>query len=199
MNLLIASSGLAKDNRPLSANNIYLTTISMNTSNTFSLDFSQPEEVAQWRATNDNVMGGLSTGQAQFNNNSLLFSGYISTENNGGFSSIYRSVNFLPINADAVEIDVQGDGLRYQLRMAIFINGYRLAYKHDFDTKVDKRQRITLLLRDFKATFRGRLITNAPTLQAQDIRQVGFLVTNKVDGPFSLSVNSLRVLSTTSP
>ena len=140
-------------------------------------------------------MGGLSKGGAKFSDNSLLFTGYISTANNGGFSSIYRSINPLPVNADAVEIDVQGDGLRYQLRMTIFINGYRLAYKHDFDTRLGKRQRIVMYLRDFKATFRGRLIANAPLLQAVDIRQLGFLNTNKEDGPFSLTVNRLTVFS----
>jgi hypothetical protein len=87
-----------------------------------------------------------------------------------------------------VTIDVQGDGQSYQLRLVVYVNGYRLAYKHDFDTKAGKRQKLSFNLSDFKASFRGRIINNAPSLASQHIKETGFLMTKKRPGKFNLSL-----------
>jgi hypothetical protein len=87
-----------------------------------------------------------------------------------------------------VTIDVQGDGQSYQLRLVVYVNGYRLAYKHDFDTKAGERQKLSFNLRDFKASFRGRIINNAPSLASQHIKETGFLMTKKRPGKFNLSL-----------
>ena len=41
-----------------------------------------------WRAVNDGVMGGLSEGDLELRDGVLNFSGVLSLENNGGFSSL---------------------------------------------------------------------------------------------------------------
>ena len=120
-----------------------------------------------------------------------IFSGDISLDNNGGFSSVFRAVGGLPESFDKVVIDAEGDGQAYQLRLVVYINGYRLAYKHDFQTVSNKREKLIFTLSDFKASFRGRIITNAPLLKSEDIREVGFLMTKKAAGKFSLSVFEL--------
>ena len=43
-----------------------------------------------WQVINDDVMGGLSLGSTTLLDTSFMFSGDISIENNGGFSSVYR-------------------------------------------------------------------------------------------------------------
>ena len=88
-------------------------------------------------------------------------------------------------------IDVAGDGLTYQLRMIVKLDGYRLAYKHDFHTVAGQRNELSFKLANFQASFRGRVISDAPTLQLQKIREVGFLVTRKVAGAFSLAISSI--------
>jgi hypothetical protein len=50
-------------------------------------------ETEGWRITNDSVMGGKSAGHFILQQNYALFSGNISLENNGGFSSVYRSIS----------------------------------------------------------------------------------------------------------
>jgi hypothetical protein len=97
----------------------------------------------------------------------------------------------LPKAIETVTIDIQGDGQTYQLRMVVQLDGYRLAYKHSFNTVVGQREKLTFTLADFQASFRGRNISNAPLLKSEDIREVGFLVAKKVAGKFSLSVFSL--------
>jgi hypothetical protein len=160
------------------------------------IDFTNTVEPQRWRATNDGVMGGLSQGGLKFSDEVSVFSGNISLENNGGFSSIYRPVVPLERGLDAATIEFIGDGLTYQMRVAVAINGYRVSYKHEFKTQAGVRQSVTLPLSDFKAVFRGRIIQGAPTLKSEDIRQVGFLVTSKQQGPFALTLFSLKIQPT---
>ena len=52
-------------------------------------DFSDKSSLRYWSVIDDGVMGGRSRGRLQIENNDTgLFSGKISLENNGGFSSI---------------------------------------------------------------------------------------------------------------
>lgn len=157
------------------------------------IDFTEQESVNNWRITNDGVMGGESKGRFLFEQDKGIFTGHISLENNGGFSSVFRMIEPLPKNRETVTIDVEGDGITYQLRMIVSLDGYRLAYKHSFNTVAGQRETLTFTLADFQASFRGRIITDAPVLKSEDIRQVGFLVTKKFEGKFSLSVFSVQI------
>ncbi|MFT5851589.1 MAG: hypothetical protein ACI87J_001562 [Colwellia sp.] len=157
------------------------------------INFTEQKNADNWRITNDSVMGGKSEGRFLFEQDSGIFTGYISLENNGGFSSVFRMIEPLPKNLETVSIDVEGDGITYQLRMIVSLDGYRLAYKHNFETVAGQRETLTFTLADFQASFRGRIMTNAPVLKSEDIRQVGFLITKKVAGKFSLSVFSLHI------
>jgi hypothetical protein len=47
---------------------------------------------------------------------------------------------------------------------------------------------MTYQLSDFVATFRGRNIPNAPELTPDKIREIGFLMTKKKAGPFSIAI-----------
>ena len=64
---------------------------SMLSSNGQTLDIVFPEKeigVDNWNIVNDGVMGGISTSSLSINSNSILiFKGYLSLENNGGFAS----------------------------------------------------------------------------------------------------------------
>ncbi|MFT5294631.1 MAG: hypothetical protein ACI9YH_000637 [Colwellia sp.] len=156
----------------------------------YMITFSSQEK-NRWRITNDGVMGGLSYGKMIVEKGSGTFSGQISLDNNGGFSSVFRAVEDLSPSLNKLVIDIEGDGQLYQLRLMTNINGYRLAYKHDFKTTANKREKFIFQLTDFQATFRGRNINNAPLLTSEDIRDVGFLMTKKITGKFALSVFQL--------
>jgi hypothetical protein len=146
-------------------------------------------ETEGWRITNDSVMGGKSAGHFILQQNYALFSGNISLENNGGFSSVYRSISPLEKALSRVCIKVKGDGLTYQLRLSVNVDGYRLAYKHNFTTIADQLAQLSFLLTDFQA--RGRNIAKAPILLSENIIEIGFLVKRTVSGPFSLAIKSV--------
>ncbi|WP_341206854.1 CIA30 family protein [uncultured Psychrosphaera sp.] len=162
------------------------------TPHSHSIDFSQAEEIKHWRITDDEVMGGRSQGKIHFENGYGIFSGYISLENNGGFSSTFRPIDPLSSHLKTVAINVMGDGLIYQLRMITMVDGYRLSYKHNFATTYGQRQTIRFLLKDFQASFRGRMIANAPLLASEDIIEIGLLINNKKPETFSLSLFNMQ-------
>lgn len=151
----------------------------------------EAQHIDSWRITDDGVMGGKSAGRFTLHKDHAIFSGNISRENNGGFSSVYRTISPLEKALKTVSIKVKGDGLTYQLRLSVNIDGYRLAYKHNFTTMVDQQAQFSFLLTDFQATFRGRNIPNAPILLSENIIEMGFLVTRETAGPFSLAIEGV--------
>ena len=54
----------------------------------FTIDFGKEGRVNDWYVVTDRVMGGVSTSKVAYSKESLVFSGYVSLENNGGFASI---------------------------------------------------------------------------------------------------------------
>ena len=156
------------------------------------IDFTQASEHQQWSAINDNVMGGISTGGLIYDDGISQFRGELSLENNGGFSSINRSVESVNSDVDSIELKFVGDGRTYQLRFTTWIDGNRTNYKHSFETIKGEQLKKVFQLNDFKAVFRGQLLSGAPRLEAQDIKQIGFLIADKQPLPFELNLIQIQ-------
>ena len=82
-------------------------------------DFAPP--AGAWRFFTDQVMGGVSTGEArivQGDRAALRLTGRVSTENRGGFIQARRDLpEGLPEDTQALQITVRGDGQRYFLHL----------------------------------------------------------------------------------
>ena len=155
---------------------------------------NQLNMVDDWKVTNDGVMGGLSSGQVAVINDNIHFSGQIAIDNNGGFTSVFMPID-VPDNTATIRITVIGDGNNYQFRFRSEVQGYMLAYKMYFTTSPNKAVTHTFKLSEFKASFRGRDISNAPLLQASSIAAMGFLFSAKQPQQFSLSILSIDFFS----
>ena len=156
------------------------------------IDFTKPTEYQKWLAVNDNVMGGISIGQITYDGELSRFQGELSLVNNGGFSSIKRSIEPLPREVNTVELMFFGDGRTYQLRLTTWKDGSPINYQHEFSTMKGKPQKKVFNLQDFQAVFRGRLLSEAPELVADEIKQVGFLIADKQAQPFTLNLNQIQ-------
>ncbi|MEZ9393786.1 CIA30 family protein [Vibrio splendidus] len=156
------------------------------------IDFTQASEHQNWTVTNDDVMGGISTGELIYLNNMSRFRGELSLENNGGFSSVKRSIESPAHKIDSAELVFVGDGRTYQLRLTTSKDGNRVQYKHDFDTIKGQQFSKAFHLNDFQAVFRGRLLSDAPELKARDIKQIGFLIADKQPSHFELDLIQLQ-------
>ena len=153
-------------------------------------DFQTATHYPAWQIVNDDVMGGLSTSRFQYlTNGGAVFSGAVSLENNGGFASVRSSpVRENLRGLDTFVLRVRGDGRRYKLTVRIESGFDAPIYQCTFPTKRGEWQEHRLLLKDFVPTFRGRVLTDVPPLDPAKVTSIGFLISEKQDGPFQLEV-----------
>jgi len=154
-------------------------------------NFEEEEQLSGWRVVNDGVMGGISRGQMNpGENNSAVFSGEISLENNGGFSSVRTAPREYGLqDFSGILLRVRGDGKKYQLRLRMDERFDGIAYRYPF---IAENQRWTIIKVEFSQcvpVFRGRIIRDAPPLLPSDIQQLGFLIADKQQGPFRLEID----------
>jgi len=159
------------------------------------IDFETRAETNLWRAVNDGVMGGRSSGGPVFETDKLIFSGVINT-NGGGFSSIRRPVQPGEMqSAKAVTMRVKSDGRAYRLRFRtnVTYRGRRIAFQKPLPVaKAGEWQIVTVTLDNMRASLFGRTITGASFVPA-DIIETGFILADGQDGPFRFEVNWMRI------
>jgi monofunctional biosynthetic peptidoglycan transglycosylase len=157
--------------------------------NSMMIDFEGSAEAGRWYTVDDVVMGGVSQGAFTVTPTAVgIFSGELSLENNGGFSSVRRDIDGLG-SVDAIALRVRGDGRRYQFRLKMDQSDRAPSYRAEFDTQPDEWLTITLPLQSFEPVFRGRIVENAPTLTAEEIKEIGFLLADKQEGEFRLEID----------
>ena len=103
--------------------------LSFQTSTITIADFKNQQDISNWFVVNDGVMGGYSNGSISLSDDGYgLYQGYVTTRNNGGFSSIrYRFKPKQISKYTHVSLRVRGDGKIYQFRIK---NQYSEKIKH---------------------------------------------------------------------
>jgi NADH dehydrogenase [ubiquinone] 1 alpha subcomplex assembly factor 1 len=151
-------------------------------------DFEPGSTLNDWVVINDGVMGGRSRGSLVLNTaGNGVFSGQISLENNGGFSSVrYRSGLVISGGYSKVVLRIKGDGKRYQFRIREKKEDYYSFIRY-FDTSGDW-QTIELPLGSFYPVFRGRRL-NLPNFKGETLEEIGFLIGNNRREPFELEID----------
>ena len=150
---------------------------------------------SDWRMINDTVMGGISASKLDIDKGTATFSGTLSLEQNGGFASTRTSLS-TPVTSDIqmIRLQVKGDGRDYQLRLRTDNQWDSFAYSSPFNTQKDSWITLQLSPSDFTAVYRGRSV-DAPALNFNNIKQLGFLVADKQAGEFELSFKEINFIS----
>jgi len=161
--------------------------------NLILFDFNRGSETDNWTVINDVVMGGRS--EADFSicpDGYGVFSGQVSLDNNGGFSSIrYRFESLDVIKYKKVVLRLKGDGKAYQFRLKSDLNHAHSYVKH-FQTS-GKWESIEIDFKDMHPRFRGRVL-DMPNFSGRTMTEVAFLIANKKAEAFRLEIDwvSLR-------
>ena len=149
----------------------------------------------EWKAVNDGVMGGLSQGQATVGESGILrFSGKLSLENNGGFSSIRREVDGGKfVGFDGIVVRVKGDGRTYDLRLITDarVRGMEVSYRASFETKKDEWIEVRIPFAKLEASVRGWKVDDRPFV-AEKLQAVGFILADKKAGDFAMEVDWIK-------
>lgn len=159
------------------------------------ISFEPGADEPRWIAVNDGVMGGRSSGGPRVADGVLRFTGILSLENNGGFSSV-RTVgrDFDFSGADAVVLRVRGDGRRYQLRLATDASyrGIAVSWGAEFETVAGQWTEVRVPLASLRPSVRGMAL-RGPPMDPSAVREIGLLIADKREGPFALEVDRIAL------
>lgn len=154
-------------------------------------DFNKNNGIDNWRVVDDVVMGGRSDGHFTINEAGHgIFSGSVSLENNGGFSSVRYRFNQKTVTDHATAvIRLKGDGERYQFRLKS--DAYdQHSYINYFETS-GEWETIEIPLKEMYPTFRGRRL-RMENYPAEYLAEVAFLIANKKPQNFRLELDYIH-------
>jgi uncharacterized surface protein with fasciclin (FAS1) repeats len=148
-----------------------------------------------WRIVNDGVMGGLSEGNVEFSEGgTMAFSGTLSLDNNGGFTTARsESVDFDLSNDLGLLLRVKGDGRTYQARLEsdATYRGMKVSFSGEFTTKAGQWTQVKVPFSSFTGSLYG---TDLPDkeLNPAVVERVWILLADKKAGPFDLEIDWIR-------
>jgi hypothetical protein len=155
--------------------------------------FTEAGDIADWGTVNDTVMGGVSSSSASWEAGAMVFSGELSLDNNGGFTSvrgpIVPELGGLLADAGEVVVEAVGDGKTYLLQLRTIDD---LLYVQRFATGEGSDGSYRLPLAGFEPV--GRFLDPLPGAPALDPSRVGQMVIyllDKQEGPFRLAVRRI--------
>ena len=170
------------------------TTSPSDPTSTVLFDFSNQDATSDWFNQNDTVMGGVSDSTTTWIDGHLIFSGDLSLDNNGGFTSTFGPINdqlpTLMSGAESIIVTARGDGKTYLMQIRNYDN---TRYIQRFTTVADVEQDYVLPLADFESVdWRLSVIPNAAPIDTTTIGQLGFYLLDKQVGPFEIAISSIK-------
>ena len=159
------------------------------------LDFDDEADAALWRPVGDVVMGGVSSSAFGIAEPSIArFSGNVSLENFGGFASVRTPPrDWDTAGAAAFVLRVRGDGKAYKFTLRTGDGFDGIQYQARFVVPAGEWTDVRLPVRDFVATFRGRKVPSAASLDPAKVRALGLMISDKQAGPFELLVDRIAI------
>jgi hypothetical protein len=155
-------------------------------------DFDKDSTLREWEVEDDVVMGGRSSGQFSINEDGhAVFEGYVSLENNGGFSSVqYKFAKMDVSRFSKLVVSLKGDGKDYQFRVKSALKDY-YSYVYNFSTS-GEWQKIEINFEDMYPSFRGRKL-NMTNYEGKELQEVRILIGNKKNEKFKLLIDKIEV------
>jgi hypothetical protein len=145
-----------------------------------------------WGALDDVVMGGVSNSGICLEGGFAVFSGNVSTENSGGFSSV-RTRNFDPpldlSNKSGVELRIKGDGNRYKFLIRDSDGWDSTGYSYSFDTVAGEWITVQIPFSRTIPVFRAKTVSNT-RLSPEHIRSFQLMLSKfEYDGTLNPHFN----------
>ena len=175
--------------------------------NNIVFDFRQPSEDLRqlWGALDDVVMGGVSASGVQLQPEGMLFTGYVSTDNSGGFASV-RTRNFEPaLNLASyvgLKLQAKGDGQRYKFFLRDSAAWDSVAHAYSFDTVADEWIDVSIPFVQMKPVQRAKTLEKR-SLTAESIYSLQVMLSkfeydralnpHFTPGEFHLLIQSIEV------
>lgn len=159
----------------------------------FVLDFG--EDVDNWMSVDDTVMGGVSDSELTYTDSSFIFEGVVSTDSNGGFTSVRSATQNLDLSMySKVLVRMRNEGQPFSMVIADAPFFFQPQYKADLVAPDDGWHTLEVPLDSFEQNeFIGGYPTpNGVMLSDEALANVDHMeLISKLfeDGPFRLEVD----------
>lgn len=156
------------------------------------LDLGDPLVAAGWAPREEPASGGRSHGRlVAAGDGWAAFVGEVLLE--GGAPSVRSSVVAFDLSEHAgIELEVRGDGRAYVFALRTDPWFEDVAYQARFETRAGGRAVHRLPFAGFRATWRGRPVPGAPSLEPSRVCAFAFLAGERPGGPFRLEIGAIR-------
>lgn len=158
--------------------------------------FEMPESMQNWKSYNDGIMGGRSKGGMEHTGQqTILFTGDISLENGGGFSSIRSKPK--PMNmegASGVIVKARGDGQKYWVGLRTGGQFPEAAYRADLPTAKGEWTTTFIPISDFKQQVWGMLVKGGSPINSAGITSVAITLADKKAGAFEFELEYIKAV-----
>jgi hypothetical protein len=158
-----------------------------------------------WSAVDDVVMGGVSQSNFYLTEDRAIFTGYVSTDNNGGFASV-RTRNFdSPLDLSSyqgIELKIKGDGKRYKFITRCEGKWDGISYCYSFDTIYNFPLTILIPFSQLIPVFRAKTVQQAEKFDSSKVYSLqlmlskfeydGQLNSKFEPGNFNLAIESIK-------
>ena len=163
------------------------------TQETMLIDFGQSKENS-WSSVNDSVMGGRSTGNTNYSDDVLSFTGSISFQNNGGFASVrspYTEMDLSDYSEVTIRYRCEGQSLNFGLQY--YREWYKPNYKIILPATDMKWKTVSLRMDEFKEYRIGRPTGSLiPKEVLNRILRFSIMTNDKKEGPFQAEIDYIR-------
>ena len=172
---------------------ILMTTFSLDN---LKIDFGKKKSGRNWRVVNDGVMGGLSEGDAVLTDNSILFKGKVSLDNNGGFSSLRSNFSRKALaNYDQVKIRYRSDGITLAMTLSVSRRWYIPNYKTSLVSTGGAWETKVINLKDFRKHYIGKPMNEMMSDEAlNQVIRLGFITDEKKYGDFEFEIDYIEFM-----
>ena len=156
-------------------------------------DFSDLNDSSSWFLLLDGVMGGKSTGNLKKNEHTITFTGEVSLQNNGGFSSMQSSIHPAVMDGmNAIKIKIKGDGREWILAGRKFMTPTADDYWFKFKTTGDWQEVVVPISKMKRRVYGFPMIGR---ITPDQIKGLSFYIYDKKSGPYSLEVEAVDAVN----
>ena len=148
-----------------------------------------------WFAVNDTVMGGVSSGTLSYEESSMIFEGAVSTDNNGGFTSIRSPQSAVDLSEyDRVIVRLRSEGQPFSMILAHNPYWWQDQYKVDINVDTTDWTVVEIPFSDFQVYtnqggYPGPTGEKLTPEDASEILHMEFMSKLFEDGPFRFEVD----------
>jgi hypothetical protein len=155
-------------------------------------NFTADSDISNWNIVDDVFMGGRSDGNIKINEEGHAeYTGEISLQNNGGFSSLRYDFNTINTeNFSKFILKIKGDGKSYQFRVKTSRND-RYSYIFEFKT-TGAWETIEIPFSEMYGAYRGNIL-NIPNFEGDQMEEIAFLIGNKKEEHFKLLIDAITL------